>query len=78
MSQVEVQHHRLAFVRYQNVGGLQVSVEDPAFVSVGQSVGQAGRHPKNGFHVTQALEPLQNGRGPGSRFYGWRIDVPIL
>jgi hypothetical protein len=64
LRQVEIQQHRLALVREQDVGRLEVVVHDPAFVGVGEPVRQAAAQPQDGFPVAQ---PLQVARNHGGR-----------
>jgi hypothetical protein len=74
VGQVEVQQHRLAIVLQQDVGRLQIPVDDAPLVGVGQSVSQAGAEPQDRVGIA---EPLQ----PGERFGGWgggRFWVKVL
>ena len=56
VGEVEVEDHRLAVVREQDVGRLDVAVEDAALVRVGQAVGQARSEPEDGPDERQAPE----------------------
>src|SRR5205807_759809 len=49
--QVEVQQHRLALVCQQDVGRLQVAVQDAALVGMSQTVGQTRGDPQDGLDV---------------------------
>ena len=61
--EVEIQEHRLAVVGQQDVGGLQVEVQDRPLVRMGQPARQPGAHPEDGLDVGEALQVLQ---GPGA------------
>ena len=62
VGQIEVQEHRLAVVLEQDVGRLQVAVDDAAFVGVRQPVRQPGPEPQYRFGIA---ESLQGGEGFG-------------
>ena len=64
--EVEVEQERLAVVGEQDVGRLQVAVEDAPLVGVGQPVGHPRDQPEHGRDVTQPAEPLGlRARGTG-------------
>ena len=62
--QVEVEQQRLAVVAEQDVGRLEVAMEDAAFVGVGQPVGQAGGQPEDRLDVAEPADALELGGRP--------------
>ena len=62
--QVEVEQQRLAVVAQQDVGRLEVAMEDAALVGVGQPVGQAGDQPEDRLDVTEPADALELGGRP--------------
>ena len=62
--EVEVQQHRLAVVGQQDVGGLQVPVDDAPPVRVGQPVGQPHGQPEDRLDIGQALRRGAGSEGP--------------
>ena len=70
--EVEVQQHRLAFVGQEDVGGLEVPVDDAPGVRVGQAIGQPRRQPEDRLDIGQALEGCAGLRGRGDAPAGVR------
>ena len=62
--QVEVEQQRLAVVAEQDVGRLEVAMEDAALVGVGQPVGQAGGQPEDRLDVAEPADALELGGRP--------------
>jgi hypothetical protein len=68
LREVEIEQHRLTLVGQQDVLGLQVEVQDPPLVGVGQPAGHARGHPEDGLDISESLDVLQGGGGgPGPR-----------
>ena len=59
--QVEVEQERLAVVAQQDVGRLEVAMEDAALVGVGQAVGQACDQPEDRLDVAELADALELG-----------------
>ena len=59
--QVEVEQERLAVVAQQDVGRLEVAMEDAALVGVGQAVGQACDKPEDRLDVAELADALELG-----------------
>ena len=70
--QIEIEKHGLAVVGQQDVGRLQVTVEDAPFVGMAQAIRQPPAHPQDGMDVAHPFELLQKIAG-GRRFRGLGI-----
>ncbi len=68
VGEVEVKQHRLPFVGQQDVGRLEVAVDDAALVSVLQALAHARADPQHGLDVIELFQALQVGRGPQGGF----------
>ena len=49
--EVEIEQHRLPFVGEQDVAGLEVQMQDPALVGMGQPARQPGDDPQDGLDI---------------------------
>src|SRR5947209_19683428 len=70
VGQVKVDQHRLAVGADEDVGRLQVAVEEAALVNVGEGVGQPLAHVQNAVEVAAAAQ------GPGGR--GGAVGRPAV
>ncbi len=67
LGHVEVKQHRLAVLGQEDVGRLEVVVQDAALVGVGQSVGEALADPQDRLDVTHPRQLLQRAAALGRR-----------
>ena len=62
VGEVEVEQHGLAVVGEQDVGGLEIAVDDAAVMGMSEAVGEAGPQPQDGVDVGHRFDAGQRER----------------
>ena len=61
--EVEVEQDWLAVIGEEDVGRLQIAMENSPLVGMGQAVGHSSHQPEDRLHVAHSAEALDLGRG---------------